>query len=407
MPNRLLAFLVPRMPQASVQERFRAACGALLGLLCTGLTVRSAIGTAAAWPLLIAPMGASAVLLFAVPSSPLAQPWSILGGNCVAALVGVTAAAQIGDPMIAGAVAVSVAIALMMLLGCLHPPSGAVALTAVLGGPSIRDLGYAFVAWPVGLNSALLLGCALVFNNLTGRRYPHAPAQAAAPDAAMGPGLTAADIDAALSQFDEVLDIDRGDLQAILRQAQVHASLRRSGQTTCGALLSRRVQAIAPDAPLREALDLLRHHRVTMVPVTDEGARVLGVVSLTDLIDKTVGWERKAPRLDLRQRLALMAQRGRAPHGSVRDVMTTGFVALPAETVAGKAALLMTQAGLHHAPVVDGDGRLIGVVAQMDLIDAMLADMASARDGEHSETAQGRAQPRDIPLPRIVSLRSP
>jgi len=99
----------------------------------------------------------------------------------------------------------------MMLLGCLHPPSGAVALTAVLGGPAIRSLGYTFVAWPVGLNSLLLLVCALIFNNVTGRTYPHAAPVESRNDvgsgAAMGAGLNAADIDAALAQFDEVLDI--------------------------------------------------------------------------------------------------------------------------------------------------------------------------------------------------------
>ncbi len=192
------------------------------------------------------------MLLFAVPASPLAQPWSILGGNIVAALVGVTAAAHIGDAMLAGAVAVSAAIAVMMLLGCLHPPSGAVALTAVLGGPAIRDLGYTFVLWPVGANSLLLLTCALLFNNLTGRRYPHAASVAARdegePGAAMGSGLTTADIDAALAQFDEVLDIDPGDLQVILRRAQVHASLRQSGRPPAGR--SSRA-ASAPSLPIR------------------------------------------------------------------------------------------------------------------------------------------------------------
>ena len=381
MMKRFRDLFVPRMAQVSLLERVRSACGALLGLLCTGLIARAAVGSGPELPILIAPMGASAVLLFAVPASPLAQPWSILGGNIVAALVGVTAAAHIGDPMLAGAVGVSVAIALMMLLGCLHPPSGAVALTAVLGGPAIRDLGYTFVVWPVGANSLLLLICALLFNNLTGRSYPHiAPAAdqgAGDPASATGSGLTTADIDAALAQFDEVLDIDPGDLREILRRAQVHASLRHSGQTTCGALVRRGTRAIAPDTPLRDALATLRHHHVTMVPVTDESARVLGVVTQNDLIDKTIGWERRTPRLSLGRRIALMLQRGRAPHGTVADVMITGAVTLQPHTAAGQAAWLMMQGGLHQAPVIGSDGRLIGIVDQMDLIGAMLADIAA------------------------------
>jgi CBS domain-containing membrane protein len=398
MMTRFRDRFVPRLAKVSLLERARSACGALLGLLCTGLLARAAVGSGAEWPILIAPMGASAVLLFAVPASPLAQPWSILGGNVVAALVGVAAASHIGDVMLAGAVAVSVAIALMMLLGCLHPPSGAVALTAVLGGPAIRDLGYGFVLWPVGANSLLLLICALLFNNLTGRSYPHAaPAAdrgAAGPGAATGSGLTAADIDAALAQFDAVLDIDPGDLQAILRRAQVHASLRQSGETTCGALVRRSTRALAPDTPLKEALATLRHHRTTVVPVTDESARVLGVVTQQDLIDKTVGWERRAPRLGLGRRIALAARRGRAPHGTVADVMTTGAVTLQPDTAAGQAAWLMMQAGLPQAPVIGSDGRLIGLVDQMDLVGAMLADIAN----DHPAHA--------APEPRLMGLRA-
>src|SRR5450830_1606221 len=81
---------------------------------------------------LIAPMGASAVLLFAVPASPLAQPWSIIGGNLVSALVGVSYAKLVAEPALAAALAIALAIACMFALRCIHPPSGAVALTAVL-----------------------------------------------------------------------------------------------------------------------------------------------------------------------------------------------------------------------------------------------------------------------------------
>ncbi|WP_204312672.1 HPP family protein, partial [Escherichia coli] len=76
------------------------------------------------------------------------------------------------NPFVAASVAICVAIALMMSLRCVHPPSGAVALTAVLGGPGIHDLGFGFVLWPVGANTLAILTVALVFNNLVGRSYP-------------------------------------------------------------------------------------------------------------------------------------------------------------------------------------------------------------------------------------------
>jgi CBS domain-containing membrane protein len=107
-----------------------------------------------------------AVLLFGVPASPLAQPWSIVGGNLVAALIGVTAAHWIPSPLIAAAVAIGVTLSAMSSLRCVRPPSGAVALTAVLGGPHILALGYGFVLVPVGLNSLLLTLGAIVYNTL-------------------------------------------------------------------------------------------------------------------------------------------------------------------------------------------------------------------------------------------------
>lgn len=98
-------------------------------------------------PGFIAPMGASAVLLFAVPSSPLAQPCSIPGDNMVSAAIGVICTSSIPDVAIAASTAAALAIGAMFAFRCVHPPSGAVVLMAVLGGPDITALGYRFVLW--------------------------------------------------------------------------------------------------------------------------------------------------------------------------------------------------------------------------------------------------------------------
>lgn len=162
------------------RTHLRASVGALIGILITGYVTEAALGMSMGLPLLIAPMGASAVLLFAASHSPLAQPWNVLGGNTIAAFVGVFTYMWLKDPIAASGIALAGSIGLMSLLGCLHPPSGAIALTAVLGGSAVHDLGYTFVLWPVGANTVLLLVSALIFNNLTGLRYP--PREEAAPE---------------------------------------------------------------------------------------------------------------------------------------------------------------------------------------------------------------------------------
>ncbi|MCJ2034001.1 HPP family protein [Methylobacterium sp. J-068] len=394
-----LRTLIPEAAPLSLRERLRSAGGALLGILVTGLISQAAVGSGSALPILIAPMGASAVLLFAVPASPLAQPWSILGGNVIAALVGVSAALLVGNPYIAAALAIGVAIALMMALRCLHPPSGAVALTAVLGGAPIHGLGYGFVLWPVGANSLLLLAVALLFNNLTGRTYPHTFSKVSSPKAPAGhgtkdplpsarAGITASDLDAVLKDYDQVLDVRRTDLEAILLQAQLHSYRRRSGQATCGEIMSRDVVAIGPEAPLHEALDLLRRHHIKALPVTDEGARVLGIVTQTDLLDKT-RWDQTGPRLGPKRRLRLTLARGRAPHGCVEDIMTAPVTCARPETPIADLVLWMSDAGLHHLPVVGPDDRLVGIVSQTDLVSELLADAAE----RHTLPPSGHAGP--------------
>jgi CBS domain-containing membrane protein len=122
-----LTRLLPAPGAINRFEKMRASSGALFGLVLTGLCCYLLLGAGPGAVWLIAPMGASSVLLFAVPASPLAQPWSIIGGNSVAAIIGVTCGKLIGEPILAAALAGSLSIAAMFALRCLHPPSGAVA----------------------------------------------------------------------------------------------------------------------------------------------------------------------------------------------------------------------------------------------------------------------------------------
>jgi len=219
----------PLLAGATLRDRMVACLGAMAGLALTGLVARQMLGGGDTLTslMLAAPIGASAVLLFAVPASPLAQPWSIVGGNTLSALVGVAVAGLVPDPMLAGAVAVALAIAVMSLARCLHPPGGAIALTAVIGGTAVRDLGFFYALAPVAVDAVILVGVGWLFHRLSGHSYPHRPAPAPAhPPAPLA--LTAADIDAALAEVGEPLDISREDLDALIEIATAKA-LERTG----------------------------------------------------------------------------------------------------------------------------------------------------------------------------------
>lgn len=124
--------------------------------------------------LIIGSFGASAVLIYGAIRSPLAQPRNLLGGHIISAIIGVTAYQWLGGtPWIAAAVAVSTAIAIMHLTKTLHPPGGATALIAVIGGDSVHNLGYLYVLMPAALGAAVMLLIALIINNIPkNRKYP-------------------------------------------------------------------------------------------------------------------------------------------------------------------------------------------------------------------------------------------
>ena len=160
-------------PAEGLREIAWAWLGAALGIALCGL-LSAAVFEPREATLLIGSFGASAVLLYAAIRSPLAQPRNLVGGHVVSALVGVACARAFGDtPWLAAALGVSLAIAAMLLTRTLHPPGGATALIAVIGGPKIHALGFLYALVPAGLGALVLLAVALAVNNLApGRKYP-------------------------------------------------------------------------------------------------------------------------------------------------------------------------------------------------------------------------------------------
>ena len=207
--------------------RERALAGLGCALAITGAALLSTLLgiTPIDLPLLVAPIGASAVLVLAVRASPLAQPWPVIGGNMLSTLVGVLAWRWIPDFAIAAGVAVGGAVVLMMAMRCLHPPGGAAALGAVIGGGGIHDAGFAFAVAPVGVNSLAVVGIGLLFHRLAGQAYPHAATPAMPPL----PGIIRADLDAALAAMDGTVDIVPADLADLMVHAERHAAIRSAG----------------------------------------------------------------------------------------------------------------------------------------------------------------------------------
>jgi len=202
----------------SEREHWISAAGGLLGILVVLWVSHFWLGGHGG-VLAIASMGASAVLLFAAPHGALSQPWPVFGGHVVSALIGVSCARWLGaEPMLAASLAVALSIAAMYSLRCLHPPGGATALYAVLGGETVHALGYGYLFSPVLLNVVVLLGVAVAFNYpFSWRRYPqcwHRVSQPVATSAEESM-IPHSSLVYALSQIDTFVDVSEEDLQRI------------------------------------------------------------------------------------------------------------------------------------------------------------------------------------------------
>jgi CBS domain-containing membrane protein len=212
----------------SFTEKLIATTGGALSIVLIMFITQALVGETVA--LLIVPsLGASAVLLFALPHGPLSQPWALVGGHVLSAAVGVACYQMIGEPMLAAGAAVGLAIGVMLLAHCLHPPGGATALAAVVGGSAVHELGYAYILNPILLNVAVMLAVALMFNALfRWRRYP-AGAWLRFSDIAPPAHLHARHIldtryiEAAMREMNVIIDADTEELQRLFSLAAVHA----------------------------------------------------------------------------------------------------------------------------------------------------------------------------------------
>lgn len=360
---------LPDTPLPPLREAARTSAAIGMAIVLTGI-LSSLLAPRALAPVLVASMGASAIILLALPTSPLAQPWPLVGGQLISFVIGISMARWIQWPLLACGLAVLLTAFVMLRLHCLHPPGGAAALIPILAHPEAQHLNYSYLLAPAAVNIFFLLLLAWGFNRLLGRPYPQRPLSSPNPHGTGDPlpsaraGVREDDVLTVLAEEPVMPDIGAAELRRLMARAEDTAIHRVFGGLDCAAVMSRDVVTVSSQQWAGEAWRLLRQHKLRTLPVLDPTGQLVGMIALVDFLKRIPleGLQQEAHTL-----AAWLAGRsGREP--LVEEVMTPSVQTVRNDQSLLELVPLLADAGLHHLPVVDAGGRLVGMITQSDLI---------------------------------------
>lgn len=364
----------------TAREKCIAIAACLLAILLTGLLTQTYAADYA--PILVASMGASAVILFVLPSSPLAQPWPFVGGQMLPAIVGVNCAFYIEQVSLAAAISVGVAVAVMLSLRCLHPPGAATALAPVLSNPHLSIPDFHFLLQPMSINVLLMLLLSLLINKgILRRNYPTRPIEAQASKAqnnsqANSIDIKQSDIDQAVQSIDHALDISSSDLLQILTQLQLQAVQKNLGAVNCSDIMQRHIVTVEYATEVETAWTLMQEQHLTVLPVLDRAHRVIGIVTRHDFLKNL----KLTPYTSFQDKWLRFIQRSPSVRTdkpeAIGHIMTRQVKTLAADTPVAELVPLVVNEGHHHVPIVDDEERFVGIVFQSRLVSALFNQLA-------------------------------
>ena len=373
--------LVADTPALSHAESARSALGALIGIGLAGALLYLNPDTSF-W--LIAPIGGSAIILFTLPHSPLAQPWSVFGGYLMALCAAYLSVLLMPNPLLAAAAAVAGNIWLMARFNCMHPPGGALALfIALAGAPGLASASSEIML--VAENVVVILAAAFLVNNLMpGRHYPYSGIKARenihhtgdAPLIARA-SLSHADLSAAIQSIGTYVDMQETELVRLYNLAVDHAFDRQLA-LSCADIMSRSIVTVRFSTELEEAWTLLRTHKIKALPVVDNFNRPVGIVTVADFLRQLD--DTTAAGLAMRLQGLLRRTPGASSEKAevVGQIMTSKIYSARADTPISELVHQLSENNLHHIPILDDAGKVIGMVTQSDLIVALYKRIAMA-----------------------------
>ena len=378
--KQLFRFITVDPVNLSIKGKLLSVVSSFIAILAVAWITRTFGVDHAANPILVASMGASAVILFITPGSPLAQPWPLVAGQVVSALTGVLCSQLFSDTVFAAAFAVGGSILLMLLFRCLHPPGAATALTPIMAGDSIRSLGYGFVLMPVAFNVVIMLAMAIAINRWV-LHYQY-PAMSHSSDnkkqrpsviiqTSQQTGISEQDVEQALENMDVFMDVSTADLSRLFTDAQVQGFKRYRGNITCADIMVKNIQAVEYGTDVEDAWKIMHGEKLKAMPVIDRARRVIGIITWNDFfkfinVNANESFQGKF-RAFIRRTPDVSTDKPE----SVGHIMTSPVSVLPEHTHIVDLIPLMSNQGYRQIPIVNSENRLVGIVYQANLIAAL------------------------------------
>jgi len=190
-------------------------------------------------------------------------------------------------------------------------------------------------------------------------------------DKQTSPLLDKEDLRAALREMKTYVDITEEDLQRIYVIALRHARQRLAEKIPVQTVMTAKVVTVGKDADLHEAAHLLSEHKISGMPVVDYGQRVIGVISEADLL-QLVGIKKDHTFKDILRNILGDAGKAKVTAGNcVADVMSTPALTIGPDEDVKKAAIMLDERRIKRLPVVDEEGRLVGIISRGDIVRAI------------------------------------
>ncbi len=370
----------------ALNERIKVATAAFISLFVVSITSQYFAGYSSQ-VVLLASMGASAVLLFGLPSSPLAKPWSFIGGHLISAFIGVACTYMFSHFALMAATTIALVLLAMYMFECMHPPGGATALVPVIA--TEQGIGFDFLLLPVALNVLTMLLLAMFLNKfLMGRSLLNKKPKNFDPihlhndpSPLKRLGLQQEDLHYALNHYQTVIDVNESDLGQIYQQAQLHAYQRELGAIKCQDIMSKDIISVTWEVSLPKAWKLLKKHKIRTMPVVNPSGEILGVISITDFLkDIKVPhyWGLLRHMIGLSLHSEAKSRWKRINRQAVSDIMSTNVKVVKDTDHIIELIPKLSELGLHQVPVLNDEQKLVGMVTQSDLIAALYANRTLA-----------------------------